>query len=208
MKIEIWSDIACPWCYLGKHRFEDALAKFGGRDDVDVTYRSFQLDPSAPSVSSGTLNELLAKKFGMPVAQAEAMNERMTAMGEPEGIEFHFDRARPANTFDGHRLVHFASEHGKGSAMKERLFEAYFRDGLVVSDPATLVALAEELGLDARQVVASTAYGDDVRADLEQARSLGISGVPFFVLDEKYGVSGAQTADVLLATMREVAASD
>jgi predicted DsbA family dithiol-disulfide isomerase len=208
MKIEIWSDIACPWCYLGKHRFEDALAQFEGREDVDVTYRSFQLDPTAPPVADGTLNDLLSKKFGMPVAQAEAMNARMTAMGEPEGIAFHFDRARPANTFDAHRLVHFANEHGKGGAMKERLFQAYFRDGLVVSDPDTLVTLAHEEGLDARPVVASAEYADDVRADIDRARSLGISGVPFFVFDEKYGVSGAQTADVLLETMREAAKSN
>jgi predicted DsbA family dithiol-disulfide isomerase len=205
MKIEIWSDIACPWCYLGKHRFEEALAQFEGRDDVDVTYRSFQLDPTAPSVAQGSLNELLSKKFGMPLAQAEAMNARMTAMGEPEGIAFHFDRARPANTFDAHRLVHLANENGKGAAMKERLFQAYFRDGLVVSDPDTLAELADEEGLDARPMLASAEYADDVRADIERARDLGISGVPFFVFDEKYGVSGAQTADVLVATLREVA---
>ena len=205
MKIEIWSDIACPWCYLGKHRFEAALEQFEGRNDVEVTYRSFQLDPSAPPVSPGTLNELLSKKYGMPVAQAEAMNARMAAMGEPEGIAFHFDRARPANTFDAHRVVHLANEHGKGDAMKERLFEAYFRDGRIVSDPDTLVALADEEGLDARPVIASSEFADDVRADIERARELGISGVPFFVFDEKYGVSGAQTADVLLETMREAA---
>ena len=205
MKIEIWSDIACPWCYIGKHRFEDALARFEGRESVEVTYRSFQLDPTAPPVSSGSLNELLSSKFGIPVAQAEAMNTRMTEMGEPEGIAFHFDRARPANTFDAHRVVHLANEHGKGSAMKERLFQAYFRDGLVVSDPATLVELAREEDLDARDVVSSAQFTDNVREDIETARELGISGVPFFVFDEKYGVSGAQTADVLLSTMREAA---
>ena len=203
MKIEIWSDIACPWCYLGKHRFEDALAQFEGRDDVTVTYRSFQLDPAAPPVSPGSLTELLSRKYGIPVAQAEAMNARMTAMGEPEGVAFHFERARPANTFDAHRLLQQANAHGKGDVMKERLFEAYFRDGLVVSDPETLVALGDAQGLDARPMLASADYADDVRADIQRARELGISGVPFFVFDEKYGVSGAQTADVLLETMRE-----
>jgi predicted DsbA family dithiol-disulfide isomerase len=205
MKVEIWSDIACPWCYIGKHRFEDALAQFEGRESVEVSYHAFQLDPAAPPSTPGTLNELLSKKFGIPVAQAEAMNARMTEMGEPEGIAFHFDRTRPANTFDAHRLVHLANQHGKGAAMKERLFEAYFRDGLVVSDRETLVTLAAEEGLDARPVLESAELAADVRADIERARSLGISGVPFFVFDEQYGVSGAQTADVLLATMREVA---
>ena len=123
----------------------------------------------------------------------------------PEGIAFSFDRTRPANTFDAHRLVHLANQHGKGSAMKERLFQAYFREGLVVSDPETLVTLAAEEGLDARPVLESSEFADNVRADIARARALGISGVPYFVFDEQYGVSGAQTADVLLATMREVA---
>ena len=204
MKVEIWSDIACPWCYLGKHRFEDALAQFEGREGVEVSYRSFQLDPAAPPTTPGPLNDLLAKKFGIPVVQAQAMNARMTATAAPEGIAFDFDRTRPANTFDAHRLMHLANQHGKGSAMKERLFQAYFRDGLVVSDPETLVTLAAEEGLDARPVLESSEFAGDVRADIERARALGISGVPFFVFDEQYGVSGAQAADVLLATMREV----
>lgn len=207
MKIDIWSDIACPWCYLGKHRFEAALARFEDRENVDVSYHAFQLDPDAPPARSGTLNEMLSRKFNMPLAQAEAMNAQMTERGVADGVEFHFDRARPANTFDAHRLVHFAGRHGKGAEMKERLFEAYFRDGLVVSDPDTLVSLADELGLDARPVVASQQYGDDVRQDIERARELGISGVPFFVLNGQVGVSGAQTADVLLQVIREVASS-
>ena len=191
MKIDIWSDIACPWCYLGKHRFEAALARFEGRDDVEVSYHSFQLDPAAPPTRPGTLNEMLSEKFNIPLARAEAMNAQMTATGAADGVEFHFDRAKPANTFDAHRLIHFAASHGKEHEMKERLFQAYFRDGLVVSDPATLVALADDLGLDARAMVASKEFADDVRADIEQARELGISGVPFFVIDEQYGVSGA-----------------
>lgn len=207
MKVEIWSDIACPWCYLGKHRFEEALAHFEGRDAVDVSYHSFQLDPTAPKTQPGTLNEMLSAKFNIPLAQAESMNAQMTERGVADGVEFHFDCARPANTFDAHRLVHFAGEQGKATEMKERLFAAYFRDGLVVSDPDTLVALAAELGLDARAMIESDAHADDVRRDIARARELGISGVPFFVFDEQYGVSGAQTADVLLDMMRQVAGS-
>lgn len=206
MKVEIWSDIACPWCYLGKHRFEAALSQFEGREDVEVSYRAFQLDPAAPPTQPGTLNETLSKKFNVPLAQAEAMNAQMTERGVADGVEFHFDRARPANTFDAHRLVHFAGAQGKGAEMKERLFEAYFRDGLVVSDAATLVGLAAELGLDAKPVVASGEFGDSVRLDMDQARELGISGVPFFVFDQTYGVSGAQTAEVLLQALREISA--
>ena len=203
MKIEIWSDIACPWCYLGKHRFEKALAQFEGRDDAEVIFRAFQLDPSAPPTQSGSLNDMLAKKFGIPVAQAESMNANMAAMGKADGIEFRFDRVRPANTFDAHRLIHFAEANGKQHAMKERLFEAYFRDGLVVSDHDTLVSLAAELGLDATAALSSAEFGDAVREDIEVARELGISGVPFFVINENIGVSGAQTPDVLLQVLRE-----
>jgi predicted DsbA family dithiol-disulfide isomerase len=209
MRVEIWSDIACPWCYVGKRRFETALARFEGRKRVEVIYRSYQLDPTAQKAPEGTLTERLAQKYRMPLSQAAAMNENMAALGKQEGIEFNFEKARPANTFDAHRLIHFASERGKQVEMTESLFKAYFTDGLLVSDVSVLASLAGEVGLDneeSRAALDAGSYASEVRIDQARARELGISGVPFFVLAGQYGVSGAQPADVLLDVLREVQA--
>ena len=206
MKIEIWSDIACPWCYVGKRRFEQALQQFEHAGDVEVTWRSFELDPHAPRTHAESQDELLAKKYGMPVEKARAMNERMTAEARKEGLDFHLDRVKVGNTFDAHRLVHLAAEAGRADAMKERLMRAYFTEGEAVGDPDTLVRLGAEVGLGegrVREIVNGDAYANDVRADEERARSFGISGVPFFTIDERYGVSGAQPADVLLGALRQ-----
>lgn len=206
MKVEIWSDIACPWCYVGKRRFEQALERFEHPDDVDVVWRSFELDPTAPRSVGMPQDELLAEKYGVPVEQARAMNARMTSEAAKEGLDFHFDRVQVGNTFDAHRLVHLAAEAGKADAMKERLMRAYLTEGESLGDPATLLRLATDVGLDearAREVIASDAYAQDVRADESRARSFGISGVPFFAIDERYGVSGAQTPDVLLGALRQ-----
>ena len=206
MKIEIWSDIACPWCYVGKRRFERALQQFEHADDVEVVWRSFELDPHAPRTHAESQDELLAKKYGMPVEKARAMNERMTAEARKEGLDFHLDRVKVGNTFDAHRLVHLAAESGRAEVMKERLMRAYFTDGEAVGDPDTLMRLGAEVRLDedrVREVLNSDAYASDVRADEERARSFGISGVPFFAMDERYGVSGAQPAEVLLGALRQ-----
>ena len=206
MKVEIWSDIACPWCYVGKRRFERAQEQFEhARDDQDVR-RSFELDPHAPRTHAESQDELLAKKYGMPVEKARAMNERMTGEARKEGLEFHLDRVRVGNTFDAHRLVHLAAESGRADAMKERLMRAYFTEGEAVGDPATLVRLGIDVGLDeakVREVVNGSAHAKDVRADEERARAFGISGVPFFAIDERYGVSGAQPSEVLLDALRQ-----
>lgn len=206
MKVEIWSDIACPWCYVGKRRFERALEQFEHARDVEVVWRSFELDPHAPRTHAESQDELLAKKYGMPVEKARAMNERMTGEARKEGLEFHLDRVRVGNTFDAHRLVHLAAESGRADAMKERLMRAYFTEGEAVGDPATLVRLGTDVGLDearVREVVSGSAYAKDVRADEERARAFGISGVPFFAIDERYGVSGAQPSEVLLDALRQ-----
>jgi Predicted dithiol-disulfide isomerase involved in polyketide biosynthesis len=206
MKVEIWSDIACPWCYVGKRRFERALEQFEHARDVEVVWRSFELDPHAPRTHAESQDELLAKKYGMPVETARAMNERMTAEARKEGLEFHLDRVRVGNTFDAHRLVHLAAESRRADAMKERLMRAYFTEGEAVGDPATLVRLGIDVGLDeakVREVVSGSAYAKDVRADEERARAFGISGVPFFAIDERYGVSGAQPSEVLLDALRQ-----
>ena len=206
MKVEIWSDIACPWCYVGKRRFERALSSFSGRDEVDVVWRSFELDPNAPRATDEPVAAMLARKYRIPVAQAEAMNARLAGEGTREGIDFRFDRVRMANTFDSHRLIHFAAVAGRRDEMVERLMRAYFGDGASLGDFETLVGLATEVGLDgnaARLALGSDAFAADVRADEERARAFGISGVPFFAIDERYGISGAQPPEHILDALRQ-----
>lgn len=207
MKIEIWSDIACPWCYIGKKRMEAALAKFEHRDDVEVSWRSFQLDPSAPAQVEESMEEHLAKKYGMSVEKARASGEHLTATGAAEGLDIHFDKMQLANTFDAHRLIHLAAEKGLAEAMKERLLRAYFTEGALVSDVETLVELGVEVGLEGdavRAALASDSQAEGVRADVARAREVGVRGVPYFLLDGKYGVSGAQASDVLLDVLEQV----
>jgi predicted DsbA family dithiol-disulfide isomerase len=205
MNVEIWSDVVCPWCYIGKRRFERAVASFGHPGDVTITYRSFELDPDAPAQRSGTQTEHLARKYGMTIAQAEQASQQMTQRAAGDGLEFRFDLIRGGNTFDAHRLLHLAKDHGLQPEMKERLLRATFTEGLPIADQATLVRLASEVGLPAAQVQAvldGDAYADAVRADEQQAARYGITGVPFFVADGKYAVSGAQPPEVLLQLLR------
>jgi predicted DsbA family dithiol-disulfide isomerase len=205
MNVEIWSDVVCPWCYIGKRRFERAVASFGHPDEVEVTYRSFELDPSAPAQRTGTHSEHLADKYGMTVAQAEQANEQMTERAAADGLDFRLDLIRGGNTFDAHRLLHLASEHGLQPEMKERLMRATFTEGLPIADKPTLVRLATEVGLpaaEAQAVVDGDDYADAVRADEQQAARYGITGVPFFVADGKYAVSGAQSPEVLLQLLQ------
>jgi len=204
MRVEIWSDIACPWCYIGRRRFERALDGFEHRDQVEVIWRSFQLDPNAQRDYAGSANDLLAQRYGMSREQAESANARVTALAALEGLEFHLDRAHPVNSLDAHRLIHLAAQHHLQGEMKERLQKAYFTDGMVISDPDTLVRLAVEVGLDAdetRQVLESDAFEAAVRTEERQAQAMGINGVPFFVFDEKYAVSGAQAVALFLTAL-------
>ncbi len=206
MHIEIWSDIACPWCYVGKRRFEAALAAFEHRDEVRVTWRSFELDPGAPAERPGDHTEHLASKYGTSVAQAQAMHDRMTETAAQEGLAFRFDLVRSGSTFDAHRLTHLAAAHGRQDAMEERLFRAYLTEGELVADPETLTRLGVEAGLpedEVRDVVATQRFADEVRGDERTAASLGISAVPFFVADRALGASGAQPAEVLLSFLQE-----
>jgi predicted DsbA family dithiol-disulfide isomerase len=200
VNVEIWSDIACPWCAVGKRRFEKALAACDRRDDVTVTWRSFELDPGAPAERPGPRDAHLAQKYGMSVEQAREMHERMTQTAAGEGLDFRFDKARSGNTFDAHRIVHLAKQHGLQDEMNERLLAAHFTDGELVSDHATLSRLALEAGLPEDEVAATLAtdrFADDVRADETTARTLGINAVPTFVVDRRIGVSGAQPPEVL-----------
>jgi predicted DsbA family dithiol-disulfide isomerase len=207
VQVEIWSDVVCPWCYIGKRRFEAALARFGHADEVHVRWRSFQLDPSAPRRYDGDPAERLAAKYATTVERAREMNAHVSSLASAEGLTYHLDRSRGGNTFDAHRLLHLAAAHGRQDALKERLLAAYFTESEPISDPETLVRLSTEIGLDAKETwraLASDAHGKDVRADERAARALGITGVPFFVFDRKYGVSGAQPATVLLEVLNTV----
>ncbi len=206
MRVDIWSDIACPWCYVGKRRFEVALARFSRAAEVEVAWRAFELDPAAPRVrdKGSSYAARLAKKYGVSPARAEAMISHMTDVGAAEGLEFRFDRIQSGNTFDAHRLLHLAGERGKQDALKQRLLCAYFTEGEPIGEQQTLLRLATETGLDTDEVSAtlqSDAFAREVRDDEDQARSLGINGVPFFVFAGRYGVSGAQAPDVLLRVL-------
>jgi len=206
LRIDIWSDIACPWCYVGKRRLEQALARFSHRDDVEVVWRAFELDPSAPRVRDPQQSyaERLARKYGTTPAQAQAMIDRMVDTAAGDGLALRFDHIRPGNTFDAHRLLHLAHERGVQDALKERMLRAYLTEGQAIGEPDVLAPLAREVGLDEREV-ADLLAGDrcaaEVRQDEALARELGISGVPFFVLAGRLGVSGAQPADVLLGAL-------
>src|SRR3954447_21548298 len=200
MRIDIWSDVVCPWCYVGKRRLEAALASFPARDSVDINWHAFELDPGAPAQREGSYEQGLAEKYGRSLDEPAQMTASMTATAAAEGLDFRFDQAQPGNTFDAHRLLHLAGLRGVQDAVKERLFRATFTEGEPISDTETLVRLVADAGLDADEahaVLASDAYADEVRADEQQAAQLRISGVPFFVVDGKYGVSGAQPAEVL-----------
>jgi predicted DsbA family dithiol-disulfide isomerase len=205
LTVEIWSDVVCPWCYIGKRRFEAAVEQFD--KDVEIVWRSFQLDPAAPAVNEHTATEHLAAKYGMSHEQAEASHERMTEMAAHEGLEYHFELARGGNSFDAHRLIHLARESGIEDVAMERVMRAYFTEGVPIGDKEALIALGEELGLDStREVLESDAYADSVREDEDLARRIGIQGVPFFVLDRRYGVSGAQPAELLVQAMEKACA--
>ena len=206
MIIEIWSDIVCPWCYIGRRRFEKALNQFAHPDHVKVLWRSFQLDPNAPRDFAGNAHDYLMQRYGMSRQQAEATHAQVTALAAQEGLDYRFDQAHPVNSFDAHRLIHLAADHHRQSEMKERIQKAYFTDGLLISDHDTLVQLAIEVGLDetkVRQMLAGDAYANDVRADVRRAAGFGIRGVPFFVINEQYGVSGAQEPAVLLNALEQ-----
>jgi predicted DsbA family dithiol-disulfide isomerase len=208
LRVDVWSDIACPWCYVGKRRLEAALARFPHRDSVEVTWRAFELDPSAKRVLDTDVSyaERVAKKYGTPVARAEAMIRQMTDVAAADGLSFHFEKIRLGNTFDAHRVLHLAAERGVQDAVKERLLRAYMMEGEAIGEPEVLVRLASEAGLDpdeVRKVLASDTYAREVRADEAEARAIGVTGVPFFAFGGRYGVSGAQPAEPLLRVLQQ-----
>jgi predicted DsbA family dithiol-disulfide isomerase len=200
MQVEIWSDPVCPWCYLGKRRFERALESFGHRDEVTVVYRSFELDPSAPAGVTTPTVERLADKYGMTAGQADDAQRQMEQRAARDGLEFRMDGLRSGNTRDAHRLLHLAKAHGVQAELAERLHRAYFTEQASIFDHSSLTELAVEAGLDRDDVIrvlASQEYGDAVDTDEAMAQALGVNGVPLFVIDRRYGISGAQPPEVI-----------
>jgi predicted DsbA family dithiol-disulfide isomerase len=204
LKVEIWSDVVCPWCYIGKRRFERAVEQFDG--EVQTTWRSFELDPGAPAVREHTATEHLAAKYGMSPEQAEASHAQMTELAAQEGLEYHFERARGGNSFDAHRLIHLATANGLQDQAMERVMRGYFTEGVAIGDRDALIDLGAELGVDARDALEGDDYADAVREDEYLAQRIGIQGVPFFVLDRRYGLSGAQPPEIIIQALEKACA--
>ena len=199
MLVEVWSDFVCPWCYLGKRRLEQALAGFAHGDRVDIAWRSFELEPDAPTTPAD-LTSQLTSRYGMSDEDAAERHRHMTALAAESGLTYRLDIAQLGNTFDAHRLLHIARADGRQAEANERLLRAYFSEGRAISDPDMLVELAADAGVDAgraRAALADGSFAADVREDEREAAELGITGVPFFVLGRRYAVSGAQPADLL-----------
>jgi len=204
--IDVWSDIVCPWCAIGKRRLEHALAKFPHRDQVRVAWHAFELDPSASALPSGDNVERLAHKYGRTRAEALQMMRHVEQTAAKDGLELHLTTARPGNTFDAHRLLQLAAERGVQGAVKARLLRGYMTEGEAIGDRDVLVKLATQAGLDAeevRAVLASDRYVGEVREDERAARSLGVSGVPFFVFGGKYALAGAQPPELMLRALEQ-----
>ena len=208
VKVDIWSDVQCPWCYIGKRKFERGVEMFGG--DVEVEFHSFELSPDTPVDFDGTPVEYLSQRKGMPIDQVEQMLNNVTDIAASVGLDYDYDSVKQTNTVRAHELLHFAKAHGKQHEMKERLLRAYFIEGQHIGRIDDLVALAAEVGLDpdeAREALEQQTYLADVKADVAQAREYGINGVPFYVINGKYGVSGAQNPEVFAQALAQ-AASD
>ncbi|MFE2999054.1 DsbA family oxidoreductase [Nocardia sp. NPDC059246] len=208
MKIEVWSDLVCPWCFIGKRRMEKALAQYEHADNVQVIWRSYQLDPNQLRGENIPTSEMLSHKHGVTPGQAKTMNDRVSALAAEEGLAYQLDKAVTANTFDALRLTHLAGAHNLTDAMYERLLRAALMEGEAIDDTDTLVRLATEAGLPAevaRKALDDGAFADEVDDDIRQARDLGVGGVPFYVIDRTYGISGAQSVETILAALRKAA---
>lgn len=206
MKVEIWSDIMCPFCYIGKRRFEASLADFAQRDQLEIVWKSFQLAPDLVTRPGLSIHAYLAEKKGMGIGEATRMNEQVTAMAKQEGLVYNFDKAIPANTLHAHRFAHFAKQHGRQDEAEEALFRAYFTEGRNLDDYPTLLEIGKSIGLDTaalQEALENGSFTDAVQQDVEEAVQLGVRGVPFFVYNRKYAVSGAQDKHVFLQTLQK-----
>ncbi|MDB4926880.1 DsbA family oxidoreductase [Mucilaginibacter sp.] len=206
MKIQIWSDVMCPFCYIGKRRFEDALQQFEHKDEVEIEWKSFQLNPDLKTDPNLNITQYLADIKGWTFDHAQQLNDQVTQMAAEVGLTYNFDKAVVANSFDAHRFAHLAKQNGLGDEAEESLFKAYFTEGKNIADYDTLAELGESIGLDKAEVehtLAGNKYAINVKQDIAQAQQLGIHGVPFFVMDNKFGVSGAQAVPVFLQTLQK-----
>jgi predicted DsbA family dithiol-disulfide isomerase len=210
IQIEIWSDLVCPFCYIGKRNLENALQRFAARERVQIYWRSFELDSSRQKKPNGTVYELLARKYGQDLDWAKRATAHTTLRAKQVGLVFDYDRVIPANTFDAHRLIHLANQHGLQAQAEERFMSAYFTEGKNINDAATLQQLAIGIGLkeaDVKDTLQSEAFAADVRQDEREEMKLGITGVPFFLFNREVPVSGAQPPEVLLSTLQSVLAN-
>lgn len=208
MKVEIWSDIMCPFCYIGKRHYEQAVKEFADANNLEVEWKSFQLDPSIPKpyTEGKNMYEYLAERKGFSVDQSKQMHANVVQMAAKAGLNYDFDKAVVANSWDAHRVIQLAKKQGLGDAIEERFFKAYFTEGKDMADHATLVQLGKEAGLEearVKQVLESDEYSNEVRADIQRAQNVGVTGVPFFVFNDKYAVSGAQPSGVFLETLQK-----
>lgn len=206
MKIEIWSDVMCPFCYIGKRKFESAMAEFEHKDNVEVIWKSFQLNPSLKTDPSKNTVQHLAETKGWTMEYTRNTIQYVMEMAQGVGLNYDFDKAVVANSFDAHRFIQFAKTLGKGDAAEERLFKAYFTEGKNTADHATLVQLGTEIGVNAedlKKVLASNAYAQEVNKDVKEAEQIGVTGVPFFVVDRKFAVSGAQDSKTFLGALEK-----
>jgi len=208
MKVEIWSDIMCPFCYIGKRHFEQALQQFADSNNLEIEWKSFQLDPSIPKpyTEGKSMYEYLAERKGFSLEQSKQLHANVTDMAARAGLKYDFDKAVVANSWDAHRVIQLAKSKGLGDEIEERFFRAYFTEGKDMADHATLIALVKEVGLDearVKEVLASNEFEKEVREDIQRAQQIGVTGVPFFVFNDKYAVSGAQPSNVFLQTLQK-----
>ncbi|HOY05393.1 MAG TPA: DsbA family oxidoreductase [Saprospiraceae bacterium] len=208
MKVEVWSDIMCPFCYIGKRNYESALQQFSGHNDVEIVWKSFQLDPSIPEKMDGPENvyQYLAQRKGFSYEQSVQMHENVVRTAKNAGLTYNFDKAVVANSFNAHRMIQLAKTKGLGDAAEERLFSAYFTEGKNFGSPEVLVELGKEIGLteaDVHEALANDTYAAAVKRDIQEAQSLGVNGVPFFVFDRKYAISGAQPPAAFLQALEK-----
>ena len=206
MKVEIWSDVMCPFCYIGKRKFENALNQFAHKDEVEVIWKSFQLNPDMKTDPNKNTTEYLAEVKGWSLTQAQEATQYVTDVAKKVGLTYNMDKAVVANSFDGHRFLHFAKQHGVQNDAKEQLLKAYFTEGLNTADHDVLIQLGTAVGLDSEELKSllnSDLYTDEVRHDIYEAQQVGVRGVPFFVLNNKYAVSGAQESNLFLQALNQ-----
>ncbi len=207
MKVEIWSDVMCPFCYIGKRKFEAALQQFPYKDEVEVEWKSFQLDPTIQTNGNKTIHQFLAERKGFTVEKAKEMNDYVTNLAKKVGLTYNFDKAVVANSFDAHRFSHLAKQHGQQNNAEELLFKSYFTDGKNTADKDTLIQLGAALGINAdetKEMLESNNFAEEVNFDIDEASNIGVSGVPFFVVNRKYAISGAQEPDTFLQLLNKV----